>query len=158
MAFWDAFPVTTPTQALRGWDGAHTGPLGARHGLKFLLADANQFGIPMALLDLKNPASLAALDFMGNIPEIQTLVARRLLILPDVAYGEPVALALGLSRRAMAGFGLPTSPFVYVNSTGPLASPQPAALAGPCTAAITGLGRCTIACIMVLHASINCLK
>ena len=130
MVFWDAFPVTTPTQALRDWDGAHTGPLGARYGLKFLLADANQFGIPMALLDLKNPASLAALDFMGNIPEIQTLLALRLLILPDVAYGEPLALALGLSRRAVAGFGLPTSPFVYLNSTEPLASPQPAALAG----------------------------
>ena len=35
---------------------------------------------------------------------------------------------------------------------------QPAALAGPCTAAITGFGRCTIACIIVEQASISCLK
>jgi len=130
MAFWDDFPVTTPTQALRGWDGAHAGPLGSRHGLKYILAAAGQYGFPMALLDLKNPASLAALDFMGNIPEIQALVARGLLILPDVAYGEPVALALGLSRRAVAGFGLPASPFFYAISAEPLASPEPAALAG----------------------------
>ena len=129
MAFWDDFPVTTPTQALRGWDGAHAGPLGSRHGLKYLLADSRQSGVPVALLDLKNPASLAALDFMGNIPEMQGLVARGLLILPDVAYGEPASVALGLSSRAAAGFGLPASPFVYQLSANPLASPPPAALA-----------------------------
>ena len=32
MAFWDTFPVTTPAQALRRWNGAHTGPNGDRHG------------------------------------------------------------------------------------------------------------------------------
>ena len=46
MAFWDVFPATTPTQALRDWDGAHTGPLGSRHGLKYILAAAGQFGFP----------------------------------------------------------------------------------------------------------------
>ena len=130
MAFWDVFPATTPTQALRDWDGAHAGPLGARHGLKYILAAAGQFGFPVALLDLKNPASLAALDFMGNIPEIQALSARDLLILPDVAYGEPANLALGSSSRAVAGFGLPASQFVYAISSDPLASVKQVALAG----------------------------
>jgi hypothetical protein len=130
MAFWDVFPATTPTQALRDWDGAHTGPLGSRHGLKYILAAASQFGIPMALLDLKNPASLAALDFMGNIPEIQALYTGGLLILPDVAFGEPATPALGLSSRAAAGFGLPASQFVYALSPDPLANVRQASLAG----------------------------
>jgi hypothetical protein len=130
MAFWDVFPATTPTQALRDWDGAHTGPLGSRHGLKYILAAAGQFGFPMALLDLKNPASLAALDFMGNIPEIQALYANGLLILPDVAFGEPATPALGLSSRAAAGFGLPASQFVYARSPDPFAKGKLAALAG----------------------------
>ena len=130
MSFWDVFPVTTPTQALRDWDGAHTGPLGSRHGLKYILAAAGQFGVPVALLDLKNPASLAALDFMGDIPEIQALYVRGLLILPDVAYGEPATLALGLSSRAVAGFGMPASQYVYALSADPAASVKQAALAG----------------------------
>ncbi|HVM71409.1 MAG TPA: hypothetical protein VMT91_06595, partial [Anaerolineales bacterium] len=130
MAFWDDFPATTPTQALRDWDGAHTGPLGSRHGLKYVLAAAGQFHFPVALLDLKNPASLAALDFMGNIPEIQALVTRGLLILPDVAYAEPALPALGLSSRAVAGFGLSESPFVYTVSADPAAALRQTALAG----------------------------
>jgi len=130
MAFWDTFPVTTPAQALRRWDGAHTGPIGGRHGLKYVLEAAGQFGIPVALLDLKNPASLAALDFMGEIPEIQVLQARGLLILPDVAFGSPEIPALGLSSRASAGFGLPASPFVYAVSADPIAGASQIALAG----------------------------
>ena len=130
MAFWNVFPATTPTQALRDWDGAHAGPLGSRHGLKYILAAAGQFGIPMALLDLKNPASLAALDFMGDIPEIQALYARGLLILPDVAFGEPATPALGLSSRAVAGFGLPASPVRLCGLSGPFGKRKQAALAG----------------------------
>ncbi|MGD0879196.1 MAG: hypothetical protein ABSA01_13765 [Anaerolineales bacterium] len=130
MAFWNVFPATTPTQALRDWDGAHSGPLGSRHGLKYLLAAAGQFGYPMALVDLKNPASLAALDFMGNLPEIKDLQARGLLLLPDVAFGEPATVALGLSNRAAAGFGLTSSQFVYALSADPLASLKQAALDG----------------------------
>ncbi len=119
VAFWDAFPATTPAQALRRWDGAHTGPLGDRHGLLHILNGAGQFGVPVALLDLKNPASLAALDFMGNIPILKDLYGRGLLILPDVASGESAAVALDLSRRASAGFDLPASQFVYAVSADP---------------------------------------
>ncbi len=130
LAFWDAYPVTTPAQALRRWDGAHTGPLGQRHGLTYILDAAKQHNFPVALLDLKNPASLAALSFMGVLPKIQALSASGLLILPDVAFGEPANVALGLSNRASAGFGLPASQFVYAVSANPLASVNKAALSG----------------------------
>ena len=113
LVFWDVFPAATPAQALRRWDGAHTGPSGGRHGLKYILDNAGQYGVPVALLDLKTPASLAALDYLGITPQIQSLTSRSLLILPDVAYGEPADISLGFSRRAAAGFGLPASQFVY---------------------------------------------
>jgi hypothetical protein len=130
MAFWDAYPAATPAQALRRWDGAHTGPLGQRHGLKYVLEAAGQHAVPVALLDLKNPASLAALDFMNALPEIKDMVARGLLILPDVAYSGPATVALGLSDRAVAGFGVPASQFLYVLSPDPSASASPALLTG----------------------------
>jgi hypothetical protein len=119
VAFWEAFPVTTPAQALRRWDGAHTGPLGDRHGLLHILEGAGQYNIPVVLLDVKNPASLAALNFMGHIPVLKDLYGRGLLILPDVAYGEPADIALDFSRLAASGFGLPPSQFVYMTSSNP---------------------------------------
>jgi hypothetical protein len=113
LVFWDTYPATTPAQALRRWDGAHTGPRGERHGLKHILDSAELYGIPVALLDLKTPASLAALDYMGIMPQIQRLASHGLLILPDVAYAEPANISLAFSRRAAAGFNLPASQFVY---------------------------------------------
>jgi hypothetical protein len=123
VAFWDAFPVSTPAQALRRWDGAHTGPLGDRHGLLHILNGARQYSVPVALLDIKNPSSLAALDFMGNIPKLKDLYARGLLILPDMAYGKPADMALELSRRAAAGFGMPASQLIYAPSLDPSTLP-----------------------------------
>ena len=113
LVFWNVFPAATPAQALRRWDGAHTGPNGGRHGLKFILENASQYGIPVALLDLKIPASLAALSFLGLTPQIRSLSDRGLLILPDVAYGEPARVALAYSRLAAQGFELPASQFSY---------------------------------------------
>jgi hypothetical protein len=113
LVFWDVFPAATPAQALRLLDGAHTGPRGERHGLKHILDCAGKFGIPVALLDLKTPASLAALNYLGILPQIQNLVSRNLLILPDVAYADPANVSLGYSRRVAAGFGLPASQFAY---------------------------------------------
>lgn len=120
LAFWDAFPAVTPAQALRRWDGAHTGPTGERHGLRHVLDASRRYGIPVALLDLKNPASLAALDFMGATAQVRSMSARGLLILPDVAYSRPADAALAASRRAAAGFGLPGSRFVYAPFPDPL--------------------------------------
>jgi len=45
------------------------------------------------------------------------MVEESLLLLPDVAYGEPVDVSLAFSRETAQAFGLPASPFVYV--TGP---------------------------------------
>ncbi|MGZ6347734.1 MAG: hypothetical protein ACXWNC_09245, partial [Anaerolineales bacterium] len=113
LVFWDVFPGATPAQALRLLDGAHTGPRGERHGLKHILDAAGRYAIPIALLDLKTPASLAALNYFGVLPQLQNLSSRNLLILPDVAYGDPAATALVFSRRSAAGFGLPGSQFAY---------------------------------------------
>ncbi|MGB9669432.1 MAG: hypothetical protein ACPL0B_03500, partial [Anaerolineales bacterium] len=81
--FWDTYSVTTPVQALRRWDGAHTGPLGARHGLYNLLRAAQTQNIPLVLLDLKKPLSLSALDFGGKLSSILPMVALNQIILPD---------------------------------------------------------------------------
>ncbi len=113
LAFWDTFPVTTPAQALRRWDGAHAGPRGERHGLSNVIEGAAHYHVPLVLLDLKTPASLAALNYMGVLPQIQSLCNQGQLVLPDVAYAEPAQVSLGFSRRAAAGFGLPASQFVF---------------------------------------------
>ena len=131
LAFTDSYTAYTPAQALRRWDGAHTGPTGGRHGLRHVLDNAERYGIPVVLLDLKTPASLSALDFMGQIGQLQRLVDERLLLLPDVAYGSPnlgyhygspnlgyhygesADVSLAFSREAALAFGLPTSLFIY---------------------------------------------
>ncbi len=48
LAFWDTLPAATPAQALRRWDGAHTGPFGKRHGLFRLLQTSAEAGVPVA--------------------------------------------------------------------------------------------------------------
>jgi len=125
LAFWNVFPAYTPAQALRRWDGAHTGPYGGRHGLYNLLRTARNHHIPLALLDLKNPASLSALDATGGLELVQQMVAQDLLLLPDVhslpdgaTYSSQFAAAL--SRQTASNFGLPASPWVYLPSGGNL--------------------------------------
>jgi hypothetical protein len=114
IAFWDTFPAFSAAQALRRWDGAHTGPIGGRHGLRYLLDAVETYRLPVALLDLKTPASLAALDFTdGALAQVQRLVARNLLVLPDAAYSQPAEVALDFSREASQDFGLPGSLFAY---------------------------------------------
>lgn len=113
LAFWNTFQAATPAQALRRWDGAHTGPRGERHGLKHILDNAGLYDVPVALLDLKTPASLAALNYLGCMPQIESLAHYNLLLLPDVAYAEPAEVSLHFSRRLAAGFDLPASQFVY---------------------------------------------
>jgi hypothetical protein len=117
LIFWDVFPATTPAQALRRWDGAHTGPRGERHGLKHIIENAGKYGLPVTLLDLKTPASLAALDYLGFLGQIKTLASHGLLILPDVAFGQPGNTSLDFSRLAASGFDLPASQFVYSTSS-----------------------------------------
>lgn len=83
LTFYDTFAPRFPAEALRSWDGAHTGPRGERHGLKHLLSAAEEHQVPIVLLDLKDPENLSALDAMGLLPKIQQLEQHGLLILPD---------------------------------------------------------------------------
>jgi hypothetical protein len=119
IAFWDVYPAVTPAQALRRWDGAHTGPNGGRHGLKHILDSVEAYKLPAVLLDLKTPASLAALDFMSALPQVKRLAAQGLLLLPEAAWSRPADMALELSRDSAEGFGLPGSPFVYASGADP---------------------------------------
>jgi len=83
LTFWNTFSSHTPAQALRTWSGAHTGPSGERFGLRHLLDAVNETGIPVTLLDVKNPQNLAGLDYLGVLSQIQALDHRGLLSLPD---------------------------------------------------------------------------
>jgi hypothetical protein len=126
LAFWNTFPAYTPAQALRRWDGAHTGPFGEHHGLHVLLHNVRRYQVPITLLDLKSPASLSAVDLVGGIPLVQNLVNQGLLILPDVVNGSPsfaifpdmlphwaISQAIQDSRTVAKIFGLPASRFLY---------------------------------------------
>lgn len=83
LAFWNSFSSHTPVQALRTWSGAHTGPSGERFGLHHLLAAVGETGVPITLLDMKNPQNLAGLDYLGELDQVQALDHRGLLYLPD---------------------------------------------------------------------------
>ena len=91
LTFWNVFSSHTPAQALRTWSGAHTGPSGERFGLHHLLDAVNETGIPVTLLDAKNPQTLAGLDYLGVLGQVQALDHRGLLTLPD---SLPAASAL----------------------------------------------------------------
>lgn len=118
LMFWNVFPAATPAQALRRWDGAHSGPHGARHGLRYLLENAEAHELPLVLLDLKTPQALAALHFLQREDFLQRLVEKRLIILPDVAYGQPLDVSTRFSRDAARAFGLPSGIFLYAPGAG----------------------------------------
>ena len=125
LAFWNSLPAYTPAQALRRWDGAHTGPLGGRHGLSNLLHAARSTKTALTLLDLKLPASLAALDSVQETKFVDKLSAQGLLILPDnlpgfAANELPAPLPdwslerfQSESRQIGLKFGLPASQFSF---------------------------------------------
>ena len=121
-AFWNSLPAYTPAQALRRWDGAHTGPLGGRHGLYNLLRAARGYSIPLLLLDLKSPTSLAALDYLDGLPLVRKLASEGLLILPETIPNITTSgktpedfqsLVAEFSRTTSLGFGLSASQFIF---------------------------------------------
>jgi hypothetical protein len=118
LAFWDTLPAASPAQVLRRWNGAHTGPLGQRHGLYQLLKSSDTYNLPLALLDLKSPASLAAIATMQQMEWLVDLDQRRLLILPDAAFGDPQAASYSLAQSRSAGeqYGLSPSPFLFAST------------------------------------------
>ena len=141
MAFWDTLPAYSPALGLRRWDGAHTGPLGGRHGLFNLLRTARARQIPLALLDLKTPASLSALDYVDGLAMVLEMADQGELILPEVQPGfipeqneagsnwlqlEGWDLApLRTHNRAVAAeFGFANSPFRY-SPSGLVSAPDP---------------------------------
>ena len=115
LSFYDTLPASTPVQALRRWDGAHTGPLGQRHGLATLVNQASSWNIPITLLDLKTPASLSALDLVGGAAWLKKLEAKDLLNLPLTAYGDPTTnpVSLAYSSQAAQSFGFQSSQIGY---------------------------------------------
>lgn len=120
LAFWEALPGASPAQALRRWDGAHTGPFGQRHGLDVLLKAAEQYRVPLALLDLKTPPSLSALDYLGATNMVRDLAASGLVLLPDAAWGDPAqSESLDLSLAVAGRFGFRPSPFLFAASKQP---------------------------------------
>lgn len=111
--FSNTFNAFTPAQALRQWDGAHTGPSGERHGLEHILTNAFKFRIPIVLLDLKEPTNLTALDYIGGMTWIRQLERRGLLLLPDLGYSSVTRKSLALSRSSAVDFQVKGSQFVY---------------------------------------------
>lgn len=128
LEFWDSLPAATPAQALRRWDGAHTGPFGQRHGLSVLLDASAAANVPLALLDLRQPDALAALDALGGLPKIKDLVQRNLLLAPELAASAPqtAPTALRYDQQAAQRYDLPASAFLY-GSASALTSATPAA-------------------------------
>jgi hypothetical protein len=122
LTFYDTFAGRFPAEALRSWDGAHTGPRGERHGLKHLLDAAEEYRIPIVLLDLKEPETLSALDAMGLLPQIQQMEQEGLLILPDSS-DQGTAL-FGFSPNPFSWSGIPlrgtlTSRFAFESFSNP---------------------------------------
>ncbi len=115
---------------LRRWDGAHTGPHGARHGLYNLLRTARARRTPLFLLDLKAPISLAAIEASTRLEMVQHMAAASLLSLPDVqlipyelpnsSTGELAALAAAFSRSTALAYDLPASVILYTSREAPL--------------------------------------
>lgn len=123
-------PVATPAQALRRWDGAHTGPRGERHGLRGLLDASEQHHIPLTLLDIKTPAALSALDALGGLDRLRRMERAGLLEMPLVRNAEIGAGSLAGSASASESFGLRPVDAVYDTASPapvlPLTWPDPA--------------------------------
>ena len=109
LTFYDTFAARFPAEALRACDGAHSGPRGERHGLKHLLDAAEEYQVPLILLDLKKPENLSALDAMGLLPRVQELAEQGWLILPENSS----------DHSDEAQFGFSPSPSLYDPLPGP---------------------------------------
>lgn len=119
LIFWNVMPASTPAQALRRWDGAHTGPVGQRHGLKHLLDAASQSGLPITLLDALTPQALAALELLGQVDTLLGLQQQGWVSFAQPSWGDPAACqaALQLSQSAAGEYELTAAPGVI---SGPL--------------------------------------
>ena len=103
LTFYDTFAGRFPAEALRSWNGAHTGSRGERHGLKHLLDAVQEYQTPIVLLDLKKPENLSALDAMGLLPQIRGMEQKGTLILPDQNKQQEVLFGFSPSRFSWGG-------------------------------------------------------
>lgn len=103
LAFHNSLQANTPAQALRRWDGAHTGPQGSRHGLRYLLESAAAYQVPITLLDIKQPSTLAALDSLPGMELITNLVNRNIVFIPEPVAGETDAQGQTLTQSRFSG-------------------------------------------------------
>lgn len=115
LAFWNTLPAASPAQTLRRWDGAHTGPLGQRHGLNVLLSLSSQYRVPLALLDLSHPESLQALEYMQKSQSLQPRALKGDLLVPIYAWGESAStqMSLAISTQASQSLGWPQSQVAF---------------------------------------------
>jgi hypothetical protein len=74
LAFWDVFQASTPSQALRSWDGAHTGPNSSRHGLRHLFLALEQYHLPVFVSGLHNKSVYPALEYLGVTGQVLSLL------------------------------------------------------------------------------------
>lgn len=128
LAFWNSFASHTPAQALRTWSGAHTGPSGERFGLRHLLDAVGETGVPITLLDIKNPKDLAGLDYLGKLDKVQALDHQGLLYLPDILpeaiLGSPqpewlIERMVTTYLDSIQPFGFSSSPIMAMITEGP---------------------------------------
>ncbi|TLN19482.1 hypothetical protein FDZ74_06080, partial [bacterium] len=122
LEFWDSLPSNTPAQLLRRWDGAHTGPYGQRHGLRYLLLAAQSYQLPLTLLDLAQPGSLRGLELVGGLDLVRSLQNSGLLELPENGTALPAYadLIVAHNRQSAADLGVHSgqSTFGYADSVG----------------------------------------
>ncbi len=122
IAFSGVFKAVTPAQALRMWDGAHSGPNGTRHGLKYLLEAAKQYHFPITLLDYKNISSIELSQHMGLLQTIADLEKQGLLYLPENTVKDPElqTTLLSFNQAAAAQAGFAPSEWLYANIDRPV--------------------------------------
>jgi hypothetical protein len=105
LGFWNSFQAYTPAQSLRSWDGAHSGPMSIRHGLRHLLNASIENGVPITLYDLGSPISKSALDYLGIFSELEELVQAGVVTVRKGGCGyfyggEDYVVSLGISGYA----------------------------------------------------------
>ena len=120
LAFWNTFPAHTPAQALRRWDGAHTGLFGGRDGLYNLLRAARNHATPLVLLDLKIPAWLSALDYAGDFELVKSLVSSGLVLAPDVWINTQAESLPDYSVKLAESYGFPLGDIAYAQEVSSL--------------------------------------
>ena len=103
LAFYNSLQTNTPAQVLRSWDGAHTGPQGSRHGLRYLLEAAAAYQVPITLLDIKQPSTLSALASLPGMDLIADLVNRDLVFIPELITGDTGAQVQTLTQSRLSG-------------------------------------------------------